>query len=87
MNLLTLTSDEVAGALADNPGVIIPIGSVEQHGPIGLIGCDTLCAESVAQEAGRLGSILIAPVLAYTSNSAGSWLLSGSDQSPTGMRV
>ena len=67
MNLLTLTSDEVAGALADNPGVIIPIGSVEQHGPIGLIGCDTLCAESVAQEAGRLGGILIAPVLAYTS--------------------
>ena len=67
MNLLTLTSTEFAEALAEKPGVIIPIGSVEQHGPMGLLGCDTLCAESVAQEAGTLGQILIAPVLAYTS--------------------
>ena len=67
MNLLTLTSDEVGRALAGTPGIIIPIGSVEQHGPIGLVGCDTLCAESVAHAAGKLGNILVAPVLSYTS--------------------
>jgi creatinine amidohydrolase len=67
MNLLTLTSTEFAEALADKPGVIIPIGSIEQHGPMGLLGCDTLCAETIAQEAGTRGEILVAPVLAYTS--------------------
>lgn len=67
MNLLSLTSAEFAGALAEKPGVIIPIGSIEQHGPMGLIGCDSLCAETIAQEAGRRGKILVAPVLAYTS--------------------
>lgn len=67
MNILTLTSAEIAQALKRLPGVIIPIGSIEQHGPMGLVGCDALCAETVAQEAGIRGEILVAPVLAYTS--------------------
>jgi creatinine amidohydrolase len=67
VNLLTLSSAEFAEALAAKPGVIIPIGSIEQHGPMGLLGCDTLCAETVAQEAGTRGKLLVAPVLAYTS--------------------
>ncbi len=67
MNFLTQTSAEIATALAARPGVIIPIGSIEQHGPIGLVGCDALCAETIAQEAGTRGDILVAPVLAYTS--------------------
>ena len=67
MNLLTLTSTEFAAALTEKPGVIIPIGSIEQHGPMGLLGCDSLCAETVAQEAGTRGNILVAPTLAYTS--------------------
>lgn len=67
MNLLTRTSAEVAELLKQNPGVIIPIGSIEQHGPMGLVGCDALCAETIALEAGTLGNILVAPVLAYTS--------------------
>ena len=67
MNLLTLTSAEVAAALAKRPGVVIPIGSIEQHGPMGLVGCDALCAETIAQEAGTRGDILVAPVIAYTS--------------------
>ena len=32
-------------------GVIIPIGSHEQHGPNGLIGTDALCPEIIAREA------------------------------------
>lgn len=67
MNILTHTSSEIAAVLQENPGVVIPIGSVEQHGPMGLVGCDALCAETIASEAGTLGNILIAPVIAYTS--------------------
>ncbi len=67
MNILTHTSSEIAAVLKESPGVIIPIGSIEQHGPIGLVGCDTLCAETIASEAGTLGNILVAPVIAYTS--------------------
>jgi len=67
MNILTLTSTEIAQSLEKRPGVIIPIGSIEQHGPMGLVGCDTLCAETVAQEAGNRADLLVAPVLAYTS--------------------
>jgi creatinine amidohydrolase len=67
MNFLTRTSAEIAQSLERRPGVIIPIGSIEQHGPMGLVGCDTLCAETIAREAGEIDDILIAPVLAYTS--------------------
>lgn len=67
MNILTHTSSEIAAALEGSPGVVIPIGSVEQHGPMGLVGCDALCAETIALEAGRRGDILVAPVIAYTS--------------------
>ena len=67
MNILTHTSSEIEQLLETTPGVIIPIGSIEQHGPIGLVGCDALCAETIALEAGKLGNILIAPVIAYTS--------------------
>lgn len=67
MNILTLTSSEIAQSLEQRPGIVIPIGSIEQHGPMGLVGCDALCAETIAREAGERGNILIAPVLAYTS--------------------
>ena len=68
VRLATLTSAEFDAARQQTPGVIIPIGSIEQHGAIGLLGCDALCAEIIAEEAGRLGNILIAPVIAYTSS-------------------
>jgi len=58
---------EVEEYLNNQPrSIIIPTGSTEQHGPMGLIGTDALCAESIAEMAGKLGSILVAPTLAYT---------------------
>lgn len=58
---------EVEDYLLTRPrSIIIPTGSTEQHGPMGLIGTDALCAESIAEQAGQLGSILVAPTLAYT---------------------
>ncbi|MGB1311582.1 MAG: creatininase family protein [Leucothrix sp.] len=58
---------EVEHYLSSQPRcILIPTGSTEQHGPMGLIGTDALCAESIATQAGELGSIVVAPTLAYT---------------------
>ena len=41
---------EVDSYLEQCKGVIIPLGSTEQHGPTGAIGTDALTAEAVALE-------------------------------------
>ena len=65
MKLLTSTWFEVQDYLKSSDGIIVPTGSVEQHGPIGLIGTDALCVEEIAGEVGRNINALIAPTLAY----------------------
>jgi len=60
------TWNEIEEYLATSHGIIIPIGSTEQHGPIGLTGTDSLCAETIAESAAREIDALVAPVLAYT---------------------
>ena len=42
-------------------GVIVPLGSTEQHGPTGAIGTDALTAEAVALEVGRRTGVLVTP--------------------------
>jgi len=66
MRLDQATWYEVDSYLKQSRGIIIPTGSTEQHGPIGLIGTDAICAEQVAQNAGDIVSALVAPTLAYT---------------------
>ena len=41
----------------------MPIGSTEQHGPTGLIGTDSLCAELLANAVGQECGALVAPAL------------------------
>ena len=48
MRLDLATWQEVDEYLKNSDGVIIPAGSTEQHGPMGLIGTDALCAEQIA---------------------------------------
>ena len=48
MRLQHMTWMEVDAYLKDNKGIIVPIGSTEQHGPIGLIGTDAICPEVIA---------------------------------------
>ncbi len=43
------TWPEVETYLSHSTGMIIPIGSTEQHGPTGLIGTDAICAEAIAK--------------------------------------
>lgn len=66
MLLAHATWPEVEAYLARSNGVIIPLGSVEQHGPIGVIGTDMLCAEMIAAEIGARAQALVAPVLGYS---------------------
>ena len=63
MDLLLSTWPEVEAYLRRSSGVIVPIGSTEQHGPTGLIGTDALAAEAVARRAGDIAEILIGPVI------------------------
>ena len=65
MQLALCTWQEVEEYLGRRTGIIIPIGSVEQHGPNGLIGTDHLTAEAVAQGVGERLGCLVAPTLAY----------------------
>jgi creatinine amidohydrolase/Fe(II)-dependent formamide hydrolase-like protein len=65
MQLALSTWQEVEEYLRSSVGIIIPIGSVEQHGPNGLIGTDHLCAEVVAKGVGDAIGCMVAPTLAY----------------------
>ena len=65
MQLALATWQEVEDHLRTHTGVIIPIGSVEQHGPNGLIGTDHLDAEFVAKGVGDAIGAAVAPTLAY----------------------
>lgn len=65
MKLLQSTWQEIESYLAKSDGIIIPTGSIEQHGPIGLIGTDLLCADDISVEAGERAKALVAPPLGY----------------------
>ena len=52
MRLQLATWEEVEAHLKRSTGIIIPIGSTEQHGPTGFIGTDALCPEMIAQGVG-----------------------------------
>lgn len=56
---------EVEGYLERCKGVIVPLGSTEQHGPTGAIGTDALTAEAVALEVGRRSGVLVTPAQAF----------------------
>jgi len=66
MRLDLCTWREVEAYLDRTDGIIIPVGSTEQHGPMGLIGTDALCAQSIAEAAGEQAGALVAPTLALT---------------------
>ncbi|WMS44696.1 creatininase family protein [Acuticoccus sp. MNP-M23] len=64
--LAHLTHGAVAEKLRAAPIVLLPTGSTEQHGPMGLIGTDAFCAEAIAVAAARATGVLVAPTLALT---------------------
>ncbi len=64
MQLQISTWREVETYLASSKGIIIPIGSTEQHGPTGLIGTDAITAEVIAARTGEIAGALVAPTIA-----------------------
>lgn len=60
-----MTWPEVEAALARGAPAILPVGPTEQHGPMGLVGTDALCAGAVAERAAALCDAVVAPKLPY----------------------
>jgi creatinine amidohydrolase len=63
MLLHLCTWPEIEAYLQTCQGIILPIGSTEQHGPTGLIGTDAICAEAIAKGVGEVTGALIAPTI------------------------
>ena len=63
MLLQLATWQEVDDYLERSRGVIIPIGSTEQHGPLGLIGTDAICPEVIARGVAERIDALVAPTI------------------------
>jgi creatinine amidohydrolase len=67
MKWLELTSEQLADAREKAGGVaMIPVGSIERHGPHLPMGCDTLCVEKVAERIEAVEPVVVLPVMAYT---------------------
>ncbi len=63
MQLHLSTWPEVEAYLQTSQGIILPIGSTEQHGPTGLIGTDAICAEVIAKGVGEVTQALVGPTI------------------------
>ena len=57
------TWQEVETYLTRSNGIILPIGSTEQHGPNGLIGTDAICAEVIARGVGEAADAMVGPTI------------------------
>ncbi|MGP1357321.1 creatininase family protein, partial [Roseicyclus sp.] len=66
MRLDMMTWEEVGDYLTRHDAAVLPVGSTEQHGPIGLIGTDALCATAVADGLGDATGAIVLPPVAYT---------------------
>ena len=64
MQLQLCTWPEVEAYLKGATGIIIPIGSTEQHGPTGFIGTDAICPELIARGIGERLEAMVAPTIA-----------------------
>ncbi|MFN4089588.1 MAG: creatininase family protein [Alphaproteobacteria bacterium] len=63
MRLQLSTWQEVDAYLTRSKGIVVPVGSTEQHGPNGLIGTDAICPETVANGVAARLEVLVGPTL------------------------
>jgi creatinine amidohydrolase len=68
--LKELVPPQVAAVLADDPRVIVPVGTCEQHGPHLPLGCDTFIVERLADDLSAEFGVLRAPTIEYGVNVA-----------------
>ena len=63
MQLHLSTWQEVERYLEGSTGIVIPIGSTEQHGPNGLIGTDAICPEVIGRSLGEAVPAMVGPTI------------------------
>ncbi len=68
--LKEMLPDQIAAALARDSRLILPVGSLEQHGPHLPPGCDTIIAERLADDLSATFGVLRAPTVEYGVNVA-----------------
>jgi len=60
-----MTPQEITDALKEVDTVVVPLGSVEQHGPHLPVGTDTLIPITVAKRVAQRAKVLVAPAVYY----------------------
>jgi len=65
MKLSLATWKDIERYLTRATGIVIPIGSTEQHGPSGLIGTDSICATAVAEGLAARADVLVGPAIEF----------------------
>jgi creatinine amidohydrolase len=60
-----MTSKQIREYLNQDNRLVLPVGSVEQHGPRGVLGTDFMIAEKIAREAAERVQIMCAPSMPY----------------------
>ncbi len=70
LRIKELTPDAVRRAIAADPRLIVPVGTLEQHGAHLPLGCDTLVVERLADDLSAEFGILRSPTVEYGVNSA-----------------
>ena len=59
---------QIEAILAEDPRLILPVGTCEQHGPHLPLGCDTIIVERLADDLSKEFGVLRAPTLEYGVN-------------------
>lgn len=65
MLLENMAYTEVETYLNEKDTILVPVGSVEQHSPYGLIGTDFIVAEAIARTVGDNLNLMVAPTVCY----------------------
>jgi len=71
INLALLSWQQAEERFREQPAILIPVGSIEAHGPHLPLGADSLVAEAVAVRAAQRAPALVVPTISY--GYAGMW--------------
>ena len=63
MQLMEMTWQEVEHYLSSRKAIILPFGSIEQHGPSLPLGTDSYIAEKIAKEVGKKTFTIVTPCI------------------------
>jgi len=70
LHLRSLVPDQVRLALEQQPRLLVPVGTCEQHGPHLPLGCDTIIVDRLADDLSAATGVLRAPTVEYGVNTA-----------------